>query len=199
MDSEVMLRNSWLQLKFAILYNFPSLYLDFFFLRAGPGLLVTAVSTSKYEKISFSRSCAALASCWMSPGSPCQHIHTVLDFQASWCWGRIAIICIKNLLRSLQSSDSHCAVRSSRVLLAARSFGPDGTDRVENEIKEWNKMIHDIFECIQQQNHERIFCEKMNTVSLLEYEKCCQINSHLRVDVYLVLKIPYWFGGKSKT
>jgi len=39
-----------------------------------------------------------------------------------------------------------------------------------------------------------MFHEKMNTVFLLEYEKCCQINSHLRVDTYLVLKIPY-FGG----
>lgn len=52
-------------------------------------------------------------------------------------------------------------------------------------------MIHNISKCVQQQNHEKVFHEKMNTVLLLEYEKCCQINSHMSVDVYLVLKIPY--------
>lgn len=57
-----------------------------------------------------------------------------------------------NLLPSLQSSASRCAVPSSRVLLAAGSVAwPDGTgSSVENEIKEWNKMIYNIFERIQQ-------------------------------------------------
>lgn len=71
MDSEVMLGNSWLQLQFTILYDFPSLYLDF----------VLGLLASKYREISFSRSCATLLSCRTSPLSPCQHIHTVPDFQ----------------------------------------------------------------------------------------------------------------------
>lgn len=92
-----------------------------------------------------------------------------------------------------KSSSSHCVTHCIRVSLAARpsavsSLLPDKMllTVTENEIEEYNEMVHSIFKRVQQhQCLQRIFCEKMCAVLLLECEKCCQINSHLSVEVYL--------------
>lgn len=60
----------------------------------------------------------------------------------------------------------------------------------DNEVEGWNRMIH-VFKCLQQWNDGKVFHEENNAVLLLEYEKCCWMNSHLSVDVCLILKIPY--------